>query len=74
MPEATAHAHIEWGVPKKYLPAVQGLDQWSYIPYSGKFSREKSFTNFAVFQPSAKVLSTKFKACHTHYATNFSIP
>ena len=31
MPEATARAHIEWGVPKQYLPAVPGLDQWNYI-------------------------------------------
>ena len=30
------------------------------IPYSGKFSREKTFTNFAIFQPSAKVFSMKF--------------
>ena len=30
------------------------------IPYSGKLSREKTFTNFAIFQPSAKVFSTKF--------------
>ena len=29
------------------------------IPYSGKLSREKTFTNFAIFQPSAKVFSTK---------------
>ena len=35
--------------PKKYLPAVPGLDQWSYIPYSGKFSREKTFMNLAIF-------------------------
>ena len=32
----------------------------SQAPYSGKFSREKTFTNFAIFQPSAKVFSTKF--------------
>ena len=32
----------------------------SELPYSGKFSREKTFTNFAIFQPSAKVFSTKF--------------
>ena len=30
------------------------------IPYSGKLSREKTFTNFAIFQPSSKVFSTKF--------------
>ena len=30
------------------------------IPYSGKLSREKTFTNFAIFQPSTKVFSTKF--------------
>ena len=44
------------------------------IPYSGKLSREKTFTNFAIFPPSAKVFSTKFQACHTHYATTFNIP
>ena len=41
---------------------------------SGKLSREKTFTNFAIFQPSAKVFSMKFLACHTHYATDFNIP
>ena len=30
------------------------------IPYSGKLLREKTFTNFAIFQPSVKVFSTKF--------------
>ena len=30
------------------------------IPYSGKLSREKTFTNFAIFQPSSKVFSMKF--------------
>ena len=30
------------------------------IPYSGKLSREKTFTNFAIFQPSTKVFSMKF--------------
>ena len=30
------------------------------IPCSGKLSREKTFTNFAIFQPSAKVFSIKF--------------
>ena len=30
------------------------------VPYSGKLSREKTFTNFAIFPPSAKVFSTKF--------------
>ena len=42
---------------------------------AGNFLRgEKTFTNFAIFQPSAKVFSTKFEACHTHYATNFNVP
>ena len=30
------------------------------IPYGGKLSREKTLTNFTIFQPSAKVFSTKF--------------
>ena len=30
------------------------------IPYSGKLSREKTFTNFTIFLLSAKVFSTKF--------------
>ena len=30
------------------------------VPYSGKLSREKTFTNFAIFPPSAKVFSIKF--------------
>ena len=30
------------------------------LPYSGKLSREKTFANFAIFPPSAKVFSTKF--------------
>ena len=29
------------------------------ILYSGKLSREKTFTNFAIFQPSTKVFSLK---------------
>ena len=44
-----------------------------FVPYSGKLSREKTYTNFAIFQPSAKVFSKKFWACHTHYATSFNI-
>ena len=30
------------------------------IPYSGKLSREKTFANFEVQEPSAKVFSMKF--------------
>ena len=30
------------------------------IPYSGKLLREKTFANFEVREPSAKVFSTKF--------------
>ena len=30
------------------------------LPYSGKLSREKTFMNFAILQPSVKVFSTKF--------------
>ena len=29
------------------------------VPYSGKLSREKTFTNFAIFLPSAKVFSIR---------------
>ena len=44
------------------------------LPYSGKFSRKKIFTNFAIFklQPPAIVFSTKFWACHTHYAISLT--
>ena len=52
------------------LPNSRG----GHILYSRKLSREKPFTNFTIFQPSAKVFSTKFWACHTHYATSFNIP
>ena len=31
------------------------------LPYSGKFSKEKIFTNFAILQSPAKVFSTNFK-------------
>ena len=31
------------------------------IPYSGKLSREKTFTNFTVLEPPTKVFSTKFR-------------
>ena len=30
------------------------------IPYSGKLSREKAFTNFTVLEPSVKIFSMKF--------------
>ena len=30
------------------------------IPYSGNFSREKTFVSFAVSEPSAKVFSVKY--------------
>ena len=36
------------------------------IPYSGKLSRVKMFTNFAVWEPPVNVFSTKFWVCHTH--------
>ena len=35
-------------------------DTTDYRPYSGKLSREKTCTNFAIFPPSAKVFSIKF--------------
>ena len=34
------------------------------IPYSGKFSREKTFTNFADLMPFEKVFSTKMGVAH----------
>ena len=47
------------GVLSEPVPfKIQGL--LDALPYSGKLSREKIFTNFAIFQPSAKVFSTKF--------------
>ena len=36
------------------------LDTYWCVPYSGKLSREKTFTNFAVLEPPVKVFSTKF--------------
>ena len=32
----------------------------SYIPYSRKLAREKTFMNFVVLEPSTKVFSMKF--------------
>ena len=32
----------------------------SYVRYSGKLLRERTFTNFAILEPSAKVFSTTF--------------
>ena len=34
------------------------------IPYSGKLSRKKSFTNFADLMPFVKVFSTKMVVAH----------
>ena len=46
-----------------------------HVPYSRKLLREKTFTNFAIFQPSAKEFSPRnSRHANTHYATNFSIP
>ena len=36
------------------------------IPYSGKLSREITFTNFADLEPPVKVFLMKFGACRTH--------
>ena len=36
------------------------LEDMIELPYSGKLSGEKTFTNFTIFQPSVKVFSTKF--------------
>ena len=33
------------------------------LPYSGKFSRKKTFVDFAVLEPSTKVFSVKFWGC-----------
>ena len=46
------------------------------ILYSGKFSREKTFTNFAVLEPPMKVFSIKFgRAIPTYMCLiGFSIP
>ena len=67
----TYHIHDSVCVPVWYVLCV-----WCYlffffcrwltiiqvpqIPYSGKLSREKAFVNFEVWEPSAKVFSTKF--------------
>ena len=45
------------------------------MPYSRKFSREKTFMNFAVLEPSVKVFSTKFGGrAVSNYMIGFSIP
>ena len=44
----------------KYACVLECRIAMAFIPYSGKLSREKTFTNFAVLEPSAKVFSTKF--------------
>ena len=40
-----------------YMTNTVSMDQ---LPYSGKHSREKTFTNFMVLEPPAKVFSMKF--------------
>ena len=40
----------------KWFPSIYG------VPYSGKLSREKTFTNFTVLWLYAKVFSAKFGA------------
>ena len=42
------------------------------ILYSGKLLREKTFTNFAVLEPPAKVFLLKIWACHTHLCQVFA--
>ena len=44
------------------------------IPYSRKLSREKTFANFEVREPSAKVFTTKFGTCCTHLCLVSSNP
>ena len=46
------------------------------IPYSRKLSREKTFTNFVVLEPPAKVFSLKFGCAILTYSCTlgFSIP
>ena len=41
-------------------PNVLVVSTERHIPYSGKLSREKTFTNFTVLEPLAKVFSMKF--------------
>ena len=38
--------------------------QTNRLPYSGKLSREKTFTNFADLMPFVKVFSTKIGVAH----------
>ena len=43
-----------------FADQISCISELHYVPDSGKLSREKTFTNFAVLEPPAKVFSTKF--------------
>ena len=45
---------------KTYIHTKQGVIDLAIVPYSGKFSRGKTFVNFVVLSPFTKVFSAKF--------------
>ena len=52
----SCHYNSTDGNQYKFIPSTLR----PLLPYSGKLSREKTFTNFAVLEPSTEVFSTKF--------------
>ena len=48
------------GITSKSKYNACSVTTCALLPYSRKLSREKTFTNFAVLEPPAKVFSTKF--------------
>ena len=70
--EAGANPSLAGG-PQKLTPLHIAAHRYTFvqqyctlIPYSGKLLREKTFMNFAVLEPPAKVFSTKIWVCCTH--------
>ena len=66
LPSASAQGWQETALSWKYCCLKTRALSLEHIPYSGKLSREKTITNFEVWEPSAKVFSAKFGACRTH--------
>ena len=43
-----------------YSDQQDQVTAYDAVPYNGKLSNEKTFTNFVVLEPPVKVFSTKF--------------